>query len=217
MEMVIKLFYYLLITASLSILLLNRQRIDRRLYLFIPLLILALLPDGANDVLGEKHWFSNFAFIIYTPLEYLLLCIIIASYLHSKTIRKFIYISIPVFIVISLVDQLWLKKNGNYFYQYLDALIENPLVCVWTLFYFFQLAADDKELSFKNNPMFWICIGNLLFYSASTFSYGFGGYLAHPGNRKYADIVNWIGRIFNIVMYTFYIIAFSCTWKMRKS
>ncbi|MFN8242774.1 MAG: hypothetical protein U0X40_01865 [Ferruginibacter sp.] len=182
----------------------------------MPLLILALLSDGATDLLGSDHWFRNFVFIIYTPLEYLLLCLIIASYLHNKTIRKIIYISIPVFIIISLVDQLWLKEKGSYFYDYLDVLIENPLICVWTLFYFFQLASDNNELSFRNNPMFWVCLGNLLFYSATSFSYGFGGYLKHIGNKEYADIVDFIGKVFNLLLYFFYIIAFSCTWTRKK-
>jgi hypothetical protein len=210
-----KILYYALITASLLILLFNRQRLDRRLYLFIPLLIFALLPDGTGDLLGPNHWLTNLTFTIYSPVEYLLLCIIIASYLKNRWIKKIIYYSIPLFAVFSVIVQVWLKPLG-FFYKYLDVLVEDPLLCLWTLFYFFQFAADEDEVSFKDNPMFWISIGNLLFYSASTFSYGFGGYLAHLGNAEYADIVFWIGRIFNLVLYLFYIIAFTSTiWKRK--
>lgn len=104
---------------------------------------------------------------------------------------------------------------GN-FYKYLDMQIEHPLLCIWTLVYFFQLASDKKELSFKENPMFWISIGHLFFYSTSTFSYGFGSYLAHIGNEEFSDIVNWISKIFNLVLYLFYTIAFISPCWIRK-
>lgn len=211
----LKILYYILITASLLILLLNRQRLDRRLYLFIPLLIFALLPECSRDLLGEGHWLHQLTFALYSPIEYFILCLVIASYLKNQKVRKVIYYSIPVFIIISLVIQIWLKPMGN-FYKYLDMQIEHPLLCIWTLVYFFQLASDKKELSFKENPMFWISIGHLFFYSASTFSYGFGSYLAHIGNEEFSDIVNWISKIFNLVLYLFYTIAFISPCWIRK-
>jgi hypothetical protein len=211
-----KTIYYLLITASLLALLLNRRRLDRRLYLFIPLLLLALVPDGLKDVLGEQHWLQNFFFSIYTPVEYTLLCLVLISYLKKKRLRMVIYISIPVFILVSLSVQLWLKQ-GDSFFEYLDILIESPLLCTWTLLYFFQLAADKDETGVVRNPMFWIAIGNLIFFSSSIFSYGFGGYLEYVAyEKKYIDFVYNLGRYANLLLYIFYIIAFSLPWMKRK-
>lgn len=205
-----KILYYILIAAALLTLLVNLRRLDRRLHLFIPLLILALLPDSTQDILGRNSWAHDFLFSIYTPLEYLLLSLIIASFLHNRITKNIIYATIPLVILISVYVQGWLKQKGM-FYAYLDILVASPLLTIWSLLYFFQLAADKQETQVNKNPMFWISLGNLLFYSGSTFSYSFGGYLQQTGAADVTkEFVYGIGRIFNLVLYIFYIIGFLC-------
>jgi hypothetical protein len=159
---------------------------------------------------------AQFLFSIYTPAEYLLLCCFITSILRSKNKKKIIYISIPFFIVLSFIVQFKVEST-NYFYKYLDVLVEAPLMLTWTLFYFFQLFSDEENFHFTSNPLFWISVGNLLFFSASFFSYGFGSYFQNLKQNDFSEAVRWIARTLNILLYIFYIIGFLCSGQKKSS
>jgi hypothetical protein len=95
-------------------------------------------------------------------------------------------------------------------YKYLDLMIESPFLCAWTILYLFETVKQEEEFEVTRNPMFWISLGNLLFFSGSFFSYGFGSYLAAKGNTHAADIIFWIARVLNILLYILYFIGFLC-------
>ncbi len=207
--------YYLLVLGSLVILLFKVKKLDKRLRVFIPLLLLSLLVEGVRFVFSDDNIVAQFLFSIYTPVEYLLLCLFITSILDSKYKRRLILISIPFFMMLSFIVQFKVEST-NYFYKYLDVLVESPLILTWTLFYFFQLFSDDETFDFTSNPLFWISVGNLLFYSASFFSYGFGSYFQNMKQYDFGEAVRWIARTLNIFLYIFYIIGFLCSGQKRS-
>ena len=207
--------YYILITVSLVSLIYNLKNLPDEFRLFIPLLLLSLTVEGTRFILPDRHSLSIFLFSIYTPVEYVLISLIIISFLSSVRKRKIIWISIPFFIFFSFYAQFGIKNSGV-FYRYLDVLIESPLIFTWTLFYFFQLFSDEVNFYFRSNPRFWISAGNLLFFSGSFFSYGFGAYLHNTNRSNLAETVFWIERILNIFLYIFYIIGFLCVGKKKS-
>jgi hypothetical protein len=208
-------FYLLLIAASLLMLMINRSRLDKRLQLFAPLLIMALLADGLPSWLGKEHPLSKTFFTVYTPVEYTLQALVICSFLKNPQRRKIIFVSIPVFVMVALFIQLWLQQDA--FYKYADILIQAPLICLWSMFYFSELAADGDNTSNRANPMFIISFAHILFFSAGFFSYGGRTYFEGIGNEDYAERAAWIGRAFNLVMYALYLTAFSIPlWPRKK-
>ncbi|HYF32642.1 MAG TPA: hypothetical protein VD993_16065 [Chitinophagaceae bacterium] len=150
----------------------------------------------------------------YTIVEYALLSYIISNFIQSfrkrLVIRSSILVLIPLFIVIELTI-----ADKSLTYKYLTLLIESPFVCVWTILYLFETAKQDHEFEITRNPMFWISLGNLLFYSGSFFSYGFGSYLNSKGNEDMANTLLWIARILNILLYILYFIGFLCLRKKK--
>lgn len=213
-----KILYYIILAASLLALLLNRKRLDRRLLLFIPLQLFALCTELSNEVFGKGHWLYDFLFSIYTPVEYLIICVVLISFLENKRLRRIIYYSIFVFIPVSLFVQIELKPLGD-FYEYLDVLVEAPLLSLWTLLFFLQFAyANNEKVLLRHAPMFWISIGNLLFFSVSAFGYGFGKYLKYKGYTDYEEALMTIIHIFNMMQYLFFLIAFTIpNWKRKYS
>lgn len=207
-------FYYILVIISFAILLLTKGA-NKQLKLFIPLLLLTLIVEGARFILSKDNLVAVSLFSIYTPTEYLLLSLFAASIIKPSYKRTIIYFSIPFFVIISLVLQFKVD-SPNYFYKYLDVLIEAPLMLMWSLFYIFQLFTDEETFHFKSNPFFWISVGNLLFFAGSFFSYGFGSYLHNMEQYKLADAIFWIARILNIVLYIFYNIGFLCFYSLQK-
>jgi hypothetical protein len=68
-----------------------------------------------------------------------------------------------------------------------------------------------KLFDFSKKATFWISAGNLLFYAGSFFSYGFGAYLYNENQAELGSAIIWIARLFNLVLYSAYIIGFRCS------
>ncbi|HEY0676705.1 MAG TPA: hypothetical protein VGD17_00410 [Chitinophagaceae bacterium] len=180
---------------------------QKKYVLFIPLLAISLVTELARDFIrpqypGLEPWLD-----LYVVIEYIILSYIISMFLISRSkkmlIRASIFILTPIFLINIFGEPLLDVK-------YLNHLISAPFLCVWTIFYLFEIANTDEEFDIKKNPMFWISLGNLLFFSGSFFSYGFGGYLAEKGNDDLADTILWIARSLNILLYILYITGFLC-------
>jgi hypothetical protein len=207
----LKIVYYL--AVSLAFIASLRSVNDRKYILFIPLLLFGLLVELA----GDFHIFSEYIIACvdaaYTAVEYALLSYIISKFIYSRTkrllIRYSILVLVPLFVFIHFT-----VANQNPNYGYLTMLIESPLICIWTILYLFESARQDYEFEISRNPMLWISLGNLLFFSGSFFSYGFGSYLLASGNEHTADAVFWIARILNILLYIIYFIGF--LWLTKK-
>jgi hypothetical protein len=172
--------------------------------LFIPLLALSLAVEILRLVYPELIRPLR----LFIPMEYTLLSLIISTFINSRTkrliIRSSIFILVPIFIFI----ELYLADQSRS-YKYLDLMIASPFLCVWTILYLFETVKQEEEFEVTRNPMFWISLGNLLFFSGSFFSYGFGSYLAFK-NSDLAETVFWIARILNILLYILYFIGFLC-------
>jgi hypothetical protein len=197
----LKIVYYGIMAIAL---LASLRGYNRKGYvLFIPLLALSL----AVEIL--RHFYPTLkAFRLFIPVEYTLLSLIISTFINSRTkqliIRSSIFILVPIFIYIELY-----LADKNLSYKFLDLMIASPFLCVWTILYLFETVKQEEEFEVTRNPMFWISLGNLLFFSGSFFSYGFGSYLVFK-NSNLAETVFWIARILNILLYILYFIGFLC-------
>ncbi len=183
----------------------------RRYVLFVPLLALSLAVEIAKPFASdEATHYLNF----FIAVEYTLLALIISNFMHSvnkrRIIRASIFILVPLFIFIRLV------LARNIAYQFLDLLVEAPFLCAWTILYLFETVKQEEEFEVTKNPMFWISLGNLLFFSGSFFSYGFGSYLQYKGNTHLAEIIFWIARALNVLLYILYFIGFLCLGNRRS-
>jgi hypothetical protein len=200
-----KTFYLLLIATALLTLLINRRHLDKRLHLFIPLLTIALLADGLRSWLGTEHPVSELFFTLYTPVEYTLQALVVCSYLKDIKQRRLVLISIPFFVGVALWIQLVMGRQGS-IYEYADVLVQSPLICTWTLLYFYQLLREQSETTHRGNPMFIISIAHLLFFSAGFFSYAFRNVFP---DTDYGSIIKGIGRASNLLLYALYLVAFA--------
>lgn len=202
--------YYILLCVALITLLQRRQTLSRLFPYIFPLLLLAILTEGARSLYSDGSTLQHLLFSIYTPAEYALLSLFYVSLIHERRLKLLIWCSILPFILFSFFVQFALDDT-NYFYKYLDVLVESPLLVSWVVVYFIQLFRDDKTFDFSNKATFWISAGNLLFYAGSFFSYGFSAYLHNENQADLGDAISWIARFFNLVLYSAYIIGFRCS------
>jgi hypothetical protein len=180
-----------------------------RYILFIPLIAFSLIIELAREYLVHESPIDKATLLLIVMVEYSLLSLIISNFIQSKMKRKMIiysnFLMIPLFIILQLF-----VVSVNESYRFLNQMIAGPLICAWTILYLFDTAKHDEEFAITRSPMFWISLGNLLFYSGSFFSYGFGPYLLLKGNKDVAEAIFWIARILNILLYILYAIGFLC-------
>jgi hypothetical protein len=201
-----KIIYY---TAMALALLASLRGYNQRKYvLFIPLLALSLLVELTREVTDDTNSI-NAALSLFIAVEYTLLSLIISNFLYSQRTKRLIRYSILVLVPVFLLIQIKLSGT-SYAYKYLDLLIAAPFLCIWTILYLYESAMREEEVEVSRDPMFWISLGNLLFFSGSFFSYGFGNYMVQKGELELSEIIFWIARILNILLYIMYIIGFLC-------
>lgn len=201
-------FCFYLLVMTLALIASIKYYKDSRYVLFIPLLGLSLSVELVKyfflDDKTKDHFDS-----LFIAIEYSLLANIIANFIVSETKRKIIRISplivVPVFLIVHFTI-----FTQNHFYSFVNLMIAAPLLCIWTIIYMFEVVKQEEELEIFRNPMFWISLANLLFFSGSFFSYGFGNYMLYKGEEDIAKAIFWIARILNILLYILYFIGF--TW-----
>jgi hypothetical protein len=185
---------------------------NRKYILFIPLIGFVLIVEVLRQLIGITE-VDKSILLFAVIVEYSLLSWILSNFIQSNTKRRIIIASIFVLVPVFILMQLTLMSKGDS-YRYLNQMIQAPFICVWTVFYLFEAAKNDEEVNITKNPMFWISLGNLLFYSGSFFSYGFGSYLLSKGSTQ-SEAIFWIARILNILLYIFYFIGFLCLQTKR--
>lgn len=185
---------------------------DRRYILFIPLMALILGVEVIREIVDER--LDSYVLLALAIGEYTFLSLIIRNFIYSPLKRKVILVSIFIMVPVFIVVQLTIGQQASY--KYLNQMIESPLICAWTVLYLFETARHDEEFEIFSHPMFWISLGNLLFYSGSLFSYGFGSLLTAKQRDDAAQTVFMIARILNILLYLLYFIGFLCILRKRN-
>lgn len=187
---------------------------NKKYWLFIPLIGINLGIEVLRDFLPDDSPVEPSILLFQVIVEYSILSLIISYFIQSPLKKKIIVGSVFVVIPVFILLQIFLISR-NESYKYLNQTIEAPFICVWTILYLFEVARHEYEFEISTNPMFWISLGNLLFYSGSFFSYGFGGYLMST-DPKWGQTIFLIAQILNILLYILYFIGFLCL-RIRKS
>jgi hypothetical protein len=206
--------YYSILIFCFFLLLLNKKYVGK-LFIFLALLLLSAITVEGLRFLFPNTIISNFAFSVYTPIEYTLLSIIYYLLLKKTVVRNLILISIPLFLILSFYVQFFLSSN-NFFIKYIDVLIQSPLVCLMSILYLFEISIEEKDNEFKSNTFSWISIANILFFAGSFFSYAFGSFLLNKGSKTESDLVFLVSKYLNILLYILYAIGFIFSkWKKQ--
>src|SRR3954451_2080456 len=140
--------------------------------LAVPLKVYLLIPLGTivlelvSELVFGKSKNNLFLYHIFSPLEYTFYALFFCKIIVSAAIRKFINISIPVFIGLSIVFAIFIQpitENNSFI-----ILIESVLILSYCLIYLRQILLYEIDRRTEGNPFFWIIAG-LLFYFIQTF------------------------------------------------
>ena len=156
---------------------------------------------------------ENFFYNIYIPLEYFLYAFFFYKINEHRLLRKLILISIPLFIGIAIVATVF-KETFSYYLATDIYTISGLLVIIWSIWTLFVLK-PIKNIKFTMHPLFWICIGIIIFHS---------GIIPFNMTRDYIkeynyELFDWLSKFyqkgFNIWLYTAFSIGFICSHRMK--
>ena len=132
---------------------------------------------------------------------------------HSFAIKKnrpFIFTSAVIFIIITIIENIFLGKQ--HFYSISLALSYGCLsVLVLSLNYFFLLIKSNDILHFSKLMPFWFCLALLLFYLGSFPYLTFFNSMAIAKNRDAFNLYRWIFIYLNWIMYLLLATGFICS------
>jgi hypothetical protein len=201
-----KLLYYLLMLASVVLLFVNRNKLDRRFRWFYIVLILGigtqLLVELLSGPANKKVWPMH----VYVPLEYFFLSLYYSQIHTSRVRRTILWVSNILFI-----GFCFFYYSGNRLNQmdFSGFVIEMTMVSFWVILFFADLFKEEGTRSLRYYPDFWVNTGNLFFYTGCIFSMGLYFVLLKQ-NYDHARDVLQINHYLNLLLYCFYAIAFLC-------
>jgi hypothetical protein len=140
----------------------TKESYIRILFLYL-VVILATTLLAIFVVNGLKMESNLFLFHIFTPIEYTLIGLLYNDILSGAVVRRAIRISIPVFIVTSILFSLFVQRfrdNNSYI-----VIIECVLIICWTLLFFREVLLYREAEVLVRYPRFWIGMGILVYFT----------------------------------------------------
>jgi hypothetical protein len=207
--------YYLLYFVSLGIswlfsIIFRKQ--EKGLFIIPYLLSLSLLVEIVTRVMSNGGLNNIFIYHIYIPLEYGLWAIYFYHVNSSGRVKKAIKFSVPLFIILSLI--LSFKVVSFSVFPNLQLNIEGVLLIVWAIISIFTVEITHANLF--SRPVFWICVGVLVFYCAIFTFVGIYNYILDYKSSLFESFKIYLLVIPNCFLYTCISISFICSHRIKK-
>lgn len=155
----------------------------------------------------------NVLYHIYIPIEYSLLAYFFSLSTKMPTLKKNILLSIPIYLMTSLILSVFILS----FYEFpgLNFNIEGILLILWSLIILFNLQ-PIYEFSILKAPIFWICLGILIFHTGMFLFNGVFNYLFKLNSPLAKQLFQLVNKNLNFLLYICFSIAFVCSHQMKK-
>lgn len=207
-----KLLYYLLLLICFVVSFLPNRKADKSMIIFPILLGLSIVVEGLAYLLHVYKIQFNVIYHLYVPVEYALLAAYFYMNVRSLRIRKIIQYSIPVYFIISLAYSMigsFQRHPG------LQINMEGLLLIVWAIFSLFSIEAREGT-KIHALPIFWICIGVLIYHSGIFTYTGIYNYIVEQKTALGGKLNIYILQISNYILYICWSIAFICSHQTKK-
>jgi hypothetical protein len=175
-----------------------------------------LLLDGAANILASTLAEFNIHNLpvlhIYTIIEFLMLSYFYLLVLNDKTTRVIIKCLMVLFPVFCIVNFLFFQSINHFNTN--TRPVEALIVMACSLAYFAQ--TNDNSIKWSLNPVNWMNIGILLYFSGALFIFSFSNMVVSHMSKKYQaiNILMWnIHATLVLAMYLLFAVGFS---KCRK-
>jgi len=157
---------------------------------------------------GLAKLFGNnlFLYHILTPIQYVLIARIYVHVITTPVLKRIILISIPVFILLSVLFSSTIQTINNY--NSYSQLLKYLLTILWILFFLKQTLVLTHYPALMREPIFWISTAFLFYSTGNIIVEGMANYLINRyGN--YFERIYYIYSILNYLLFCLFIVAFA--------
>lgn len=168
-----------------------------------------LFKTGFWNYSRSNLWIYN----AFTVIRGLFLLVFYYQVLTSVILKKMIRVSIIIFIFGGGLNYFFIQSPhhiNNY-----TIVIANGLTIFLSLAFFRQLLKDKNIIKLSTHPLFWISLGNFIYYSGTLPFFILFDYLLRE-HLPMALSYLYINDALNIVLYSFYLISFLCKPQLQK-
>lgn len=180
------------------------------LFWFIPFLILTniqewgsrygLLSINGNNVVGQN---------IFSTIELMFYSWLFSREINNIFLSAMIKIAGSILLLGILANFLFFQGITREFHSY-TYLAGSILIILFAAAFFFNNFLGEEYVDIPRTPMFWICIGVMLFYAGMFSIYAILLPAIQSGDYTYVQVYIILTNIFNIILYSCFIIAFIC-------
>lgn len=210
-------FFFEMLSLVIAIFCYTALKQTKMVY-FIPFLLLTVIVEFVGylavtyGIKNRNYWIYN----IFNLIEFLFYAYLFASNFQLKFLRLLAYASMPVLILFSSLNYIYIQGSEN-FHTYTLLLGSFFMVFFCCCFFYEWVLPEQITQNLIRQPFFWICVGLLLFYLGSViinalFEYLRSSDMIQEGKRIYV----FINRSLNIILYTSFSISFLICRKNRK-
>ncbi|MFA0961798.1 hypothetical protein AB9P05_08315 [Roseivirga sp. BDSF3-8] len=147
---------------------------------------------------------------ILTMAEFTLLSLMYYHLFREPRLKRFIKISIHVFVAFTFLYATFIK--GWYEYSDVPRALESLMLVAFSLIYFRKLLTDLNVFYIEKEPAFWVSTAVLFYFSGSLFMYIFSSYLA----LQYIDVMKQVWHIHSMLMIIYNLLLAVGIWYSRQ-
>lgn len=178
------------------------------------LLFVIIITESLSNYLHSQHWNNQWLYHLYNPVEYLFLAYLYRQSAHAQVTKQWIGLSAIAYVGFCLVNLLvWQSVTVSPSNAY---RVEWLFVIILILNYFYELYRNNSLIVIRKEYLFWISVGNFFFYAGTFFLMSLIDEV-QKRDLSLARQLYHINTILNIVMYTFWGIAFLCNRMFKTS
>ena len=210
-------FIYIIIFSTLAGLYSQYVKKSSALYLklFPIFLVLTILVElGAVWMIKiEKRHDTYLIYNPFTCFEFVFYIFIISEIIRKKAAKKILFglmVAYPIVVAINVFFFQGIHKFHSFTYS-----IGCLVIVGCCIYYFYELFLLPHSVNLLRQPPFWICTALLFFYAFTYPVYGLSNLMSGLSDRV-AIILARILDSLNILLYSFFSIAFLCRLRIRK-
>ena len=180
---------------------------------FLSYFILVIFREAVGFALQQSTFNHFLIYHILRPWDFAILCLMYREGMTGLKIKKFFNLLIILFFIFSYTYSFLFNHYNSS--TALASSIQNVLMLVLVLSFFYETYENAAESNLKRVPLFWISVGFLFFSTGTFFSTGFQSYL-QSRNLVIAKKIFWLNYVWSYFLYSMFLIGQLCKMIFRK-
>jgi hypothetical protein len=146
------------------------------------------------------HLYTLFEFLAYSAVFFL-------NFKKNRILSTAIKINAVFFVIIAIADAFVI--NGIWHHNSLSRTYSSIFLIVYALVYFYLLMVNDGEYYSWQYPLFWVCVGIMIYFGLNLFYFMLNSYLI-SNEENFANSVMYIHGLINIISNMLFAKSFRC-------